>query len=189
MLTASRREKVRGDVATTQKIVENLLSGSTSGPDKVAESPVLTAMLDAFTAAAQRHQPMAVCAGAAIDVAGETHIAMLRAGHANPEGGVGAEPPVTDLLPMLEATSTRTALAASDPGMPANPVNADAMRMLMAIETYASDIPHVARRNSLAALAERDRARESFRNVSRPTDMSAAELRATIECLAERLAA
>jgi intracellular multiplication protein IcmO len=96
---------------------------------------------------------------------------------------------VTDLLPMLEATSAASLLGGADPGMPATPVNADTMRMLMAIEASAWDSPQAARRASLAALAERDRARENRQVPIRPTAMSAAELATTINRLSGRVAA
>jgi hypothetical protein len=75
-----------------------------------------------------------------------------------------------------------------DPGVPASPVNDDAIR-LRAIETYASGRPHVARRDSLAARAERDRARELRPKVIRPINMSGPELLAVIDRLSGRLAA
>jgi intracellular multiplication protein IcmO len=59
----------------------------------------------------------------------------------------------------------------------------------MAIETYASGLPHVARRDSLAALAERDRSRELPPKVNRPITMSGLEFLATINQLSKRLAA
>jgi intracellular multiplication protein IcmO len=137
MLGAPNRDEMRADVEARKSIVENLVSGRTSGPDRVEESPILTAMLDAFAAAAKARRPMSGCAAAAIEAAGEAHVTMLRSGYLNPEGGEGAEPPVTDLLPMLEATSAASLLGGADPGMPATPVNTDAMRMLMAIEASA----------------------------------------------------
>jgi hypothetical protein len=90
---------------------------------------------------------------------------------------------------MLEATSSAALLNEEDPGMPASPVHTDAMRLLVAIETAASGRPHAARRDSLAALAERDRARELRPAVTRPIAMSGTELIATINRLSERLAA
>jgi intracellular multiplication protein IcmO len=189
MLGAPNRDEMRADVEARKSIVENLVSGRTSGPDRVEESPVLTAMLDAFAGAAKARRPMSSCAAAAIESAGEAHVTMLRSGYFNPEGGEGAEPPVTDLLPMLEATSAASLLGGADPGMPATPVNADTMRMLMAIEASAWDSPQAARRASLAALAERDRARENRQVPIRPTAMSAAELATTINRLSGRVAA
>jgi intracellular multiplication protein IcmO len=189
MLSAPQSEEVLGDVSTTKTIIDNLVSGRTAGPDRVEESPALTAMLDAFSEAARTRQPMAACAATAIRAAGAAYLAMQQAGQVNPDGGPGAEPPVTDLLPMLEATSSTALVEEADPGMPARPVNADAMRLLMAIETYASGLPHVARRDSLAALAERDRARELPPKVTPPVAMSGPELLATINRLSDRLAA
>jgi intracellular multiplication protein IcmO len=189
MLAAPQKSDVRADVGTTRTIVENLVSGRTSGPDKVEETEVLTAMLDAFAAGAKDGRPMAACAAAAIDAAGSKHIAMLRAGHVNPDGGEGAEPPVTDLLPMLEAMSATALADVVDPGMPTSPISADTMRMLMAIETFASGSPQVGRRNSLAALAERDRARQDRPAPIRPAPMEGPEFVNLIDGLTDRLAA
>jgi intracellular multiplication protein IcmO len=146
-------------------------------------------MLDAFAMGAKERQPIAACADAAIDAAGSKHIAMLRAGHVNPDGGEGAEPPVTDLLPMLEATSAAVFAGAVDTGTPTGPINADDMRMLMAIETSAFGNPQVARQNSLAALAERDRARQARPAPNRPFGMAAPDLLKVIDGLIEQLAA
>ncbi|WP_158746696.1 type IV secretory system conjugative DNA transfer family protein [Acidisphaera sp. L21] len=189
MLAAPQRAEIRADVETTRTIVDNLVSGRTSGPDKVEESEILAAMLDAFAVDTGERRSTATRAAAAIDAAGSKHVAMLRAGHLNPEGGEGAEPPVTDLLPMLEATSAAALPHLVDPGVPASPVSADIMRILMAIEGYASGSPHVARRNSLAALAERDRGRRISPAVGRPAPLAAPDLIDLIERLVERLAA
>jgi intracellular multiplication protein IcmO len=189
MLAAPPKSDVRADVETTRAIVENLVSGRTSGPDKVEETDVLTAMLDAFATGAKDRQPIAACAVAAIDAAGSKHIAMLRAGHVNPDGGEGAEPPVTDLLPMLEAMNAATLAELDDPGMPASPINADTMRILMTIETFASGSPQIGRRNSLAALAEHDRARAYRQRSARPRPMTASELAQLIHGVCDRLAA
>jgi intracellular multiplication protein IcmO len=189
MLSAPPKADVRADVVTTRSIIENLVSGRTSGPDKVEETEVLAAMLDAFTAGAEERRPIAVRALAAIEAAGSKHAAMLRAGHLNPDGGEGAEPPVTDLLPMLEAVSAAPLGDARDPGVPVSPIDADTMRMLMAIETFASGSPQVGRRNSLAALAERDRAREYRQQPARPGPMTASELGSLINGVCDRLAA
>lgn len=189
MLAAPGREKVRASVNMTRSVVDNLVSGHTAGPDRVEESPVLSAMLDAFSTAAKASRPLSACATAAIVAAGEAQVRLLRAGHVNPEGGEGAEPPVTDLLPMLEATSTASQLEAADPGLPVSPVNIDTMRLLMAIETHASGTPQAARRASLAALAERDRARDDRAALQRPAALPAHELAALIRRLSDRLAA
>jgi intracellular multiplication protein IcmO len=189
MLAAPPKSDVRADVGVTRAIVDNLVSGRTAGPDKVEETEVLKAMLDAFATGAKNRQPMAACAAAAIDAAGSKHIAMLRAGHVNPDGGEGAEPPVTDLLPMLEAMNAAAMAEIVDPGMPASPISADTMRMLMAIETFASGSPQVGRRNSLAALAERDRAREHRQQSARPRPMTVSELAQLIHGVCDRLAA
>jgi intracellular multiplication protein IcmO len=189
MLAAPSKTEIRAVVGTTRTIVENLVSGSMSAPDKVNEGEILAAMLDAFAAAAKERQPIAACADAAIDAAGSKHIAMLRAGQVNPDGGEGAEPPVTDLLPMLEATSAAVFAGAVDPGTPTGPINAEDMRMLMAIETSTSGNPQVGRQNSLAALAERDRARQDRPARARPSVMGAPDFLKVINGLIERLAA
>jgi len=189
MLAAPERDDVRTAIETTTRIIDNLVSRRTSGPDRVEETPVLAAMLNALASGARNRSPMSVCAAAAIEAAGNAHAALVEAGHVNPDGGEGAEPPVTDLLPMLEAISIASQQDAADPGMPASPVSADAMRMFMAIETHASGSPHAARRASLAALAERDRARNDRPTSVRPALMSVSELTATINRLSERLAA
>ncbi|WP_158803511.1 type IV secretory system conjugative DNA transfer family protein [Acidisoma sp. L85] len=189
MLAAPQKADIRADVGRVQTIVENLVSGRTSGPDRVEESEILTVMLDAFAARAKERQPIAACAAAAIDVAGAKHIAMLRAGHVNPDGGEEAEPPVTDLLPMLETMSACGFTAAVDPGMPTSPISADDMRMLVNIETSASGSPQVGRRNSLAALAERDGAREDRSTPARPSEISAPILLEWITALIDQLAA
>ena len=49
MLSAPRSEEILGDVRTTKTIIGNLVSGRTAGPDRVEESPPLTAMPDRFT--------------------------------------------------------------------------------------------------------------------------------------------
>ncbi len=189
MLAAPRPDAIQAAVATTAAVVDNLVSGRTAGPDRVEESPVLAAMLDALAAGTAGRRPIAACAVAAVEAAGEAHFAMLQAGQVNPEGGEGTEPPVTDLLPMLEATGAAAARDAADPGMPASPVSADAMRLLVAIELHASGSPHAARRASLAALAERDRARDGRSKAVRPAALAASELAATINRLSDRLAA
>jgi intracellular multiplication protein IcmO len=189
MLAAPSKTEIRAAVGTTRTIVENLVSGRTSAPDKVKEGEILAAMLDAFAAGAKERQPIAACADTAIDAAGSKHIAMLRAGHVNPDGGEGAEPPVTDLLPMLETTSAAVFADAVDPGTPTGPINADDMRMLMMIETSAFGNPQVARQNSLAALAERDRARQALQTPIRPCAMPAPDLLKMIDGLIEQLAA
>jgi intracellular multiplication protein IcmO len=189
MLPAPRPEKVRAAADLTERIVDNLVSGRTAIPDREAEPPVLTAMLDAFAGALSAGKPMTACATAAIVAAGEAHGVRLRAGQPDPTGGGAAEPPVTDLLPMLEAISNASATAAVDPGLPANPISAETMQMLMAIETLASDSPHAARRDSLAALAERDRARDARAVPARPSAIQAAELVVLIDRLTDRVAA
>ncbi|WP_158803209.1 hypothetical protein [Acidisoma sp. L85] len=189
MLAAPSKTDIRATVGTTRTIVENLLTGRTSATDKVEDGEILAAMLDAFAAGAKERQPIAACADAAIDAAGSKHIAMLRAGHVNPEGGEGTEPPVTDLLPMLEATSAAVFAGAVDPGTPTGPINADDMRVLVRIETSVSRSAQVGRRNSLAALAERDRARQGRQAPARPSAMGAPELLKLIDGLIEQLAA
>jgi intracellular multiplication protein IcmO len=90
---------------------------------------------------------------------------------------------------MLEAISCAGTTESVDPGLPANPISAETMRMLMAIETLASGNPHAARRDSLAGLAERDRARDGRTAPMRPSPMQGAELEALINQLTDRLAA
>ncbi len=114
---------------------------------------MLAAMLDAFSAAAKQGRAMSACATEAIDAAGETYLTLLRAGHIKAEGGEGAEPPVTDLLPMLELTSQRTIEAADDPGMPNAPVDAEAMAQVTAIEMMAGGGAQTSRRAALETLA------------------------------------
>jgi intracellular multiplication protein IcmO len=189
MLAAPQPEVISAAGEVTARIVDNLVSGRTAIRDRVAESPVLTAMLDAFAEHANAGHTMSDCASAAIKTAGEAHGAMVRAGHLYPAGGEGAEPPVTDLLPMLEAASSAGARDTSDPGMPDNPISAEMMRMLMDIETFATGNPHAARRDSLAGLAERDRARDDRPGPVRAAAISASELAAMINHLADRLAA
>jgi intracellular multiplication protein IcmO len=189
MLAAPSKKEIHATVETTRTILENLISGRTSATDKVEEDEVLVAMLDAFAAGAKERQPIAACADAAIDAAGSKHIAMLRAGHVNPDGGEGAEPPVTDLLPMLEATSAAVFAGAVDPGTPTGPISADDMHMLMRIETSASGSSQVGRRNSLSVLAERDRARQDHSAPARPSAMGAPDLLRLIDGLIEQLAA
>ena len=189
MLAAPERDDIRIAVETTTRIIENLVSRRTTSPDRVEEAPVLSAMLDALAAGAKNRSPMSACAVAAIEAAGNAHATLVEAGQVNPEGGVGAEPPVTDLLPMLEAISIAAQRDVADPGMPASPVSADAMRMLMAIETLALGNPHAARRASLAALAERDRARDDRPASCRPAAKTPGELASIINHLSDRLAA
>jgi hypothetical protein len=117
------------------------------------------------------------------------HVAMLRAGHINPDGGEGAEPPITDLLPMLEAVSTAPVVVAADPGMPAALINPDLLRTLMTIETFASGNAQVARRNSLAALAEFEQARTRRLPIAHAPTMTAAGLKELVIDLVEGLAA
>ena len=101
-----------------------------------------------------------------------------------------AEPPVTDLLPMLQEACATSQRNDNDPGIPANPINAEAMRALMAIETVATGSPALGRRQALTALAERDRAFESVRLRSgRRPETSAEELAAMINALSDKLAA
>ena len=189
MLAAPKREDIRSEVNTTRTIIDNLVSGRTAGPDRVEESPVLAAMLDAIMTSLKDGHPMSEGASAAIVAAGEAQITMLREGHINPEGGEGAEPPVTDLLPMLEATGNASWREVADPGMPASPGGADAMRALVAIEFCASSNSQMARRDSLAALAERDRAVDAWPAPIRPNALSSDEMVSLIEQLTERLAA
>ncbi len=189
MLTALAQPEVRAMVAAREAVIQNLVSGSTSGPDRVAETPVLSAMLDAFLGAMKAGSRASSCAAAAIEAAGSAHADLLRRGHLNPGGGEGAEPPVTDLLPMLEATSQLQAGTGSDPGMPNTPVDADTMGMVTAIETTAWGSQQAARRAALASLAERDRAREIRHTLSRPGPLSAPELLAVIERIIEQIAA
>jgi intracellular multiplication protein IcmO len=189
LLAAPSKTDIRATVGTTRTIVENLISGRTSAPDKVEESEILAAMLDAFAEGAKERQPIVECANAAIDAAGSKHIDLLRAGHMNPDGGEGAEPPVTDLLPMLEATSAAVFAGAVNPGTPTGPISADDMHMLMRIETSASGSSQVGRRNSLSALAERDRARQDHSAPARPSAMGAPDLLRLIDGLIEQLAA
>jgi intracellular multiplication protein IcmO len=189
MLAAPKRDDIRAEATVTRTIIENLVSGRTAGPDRVEESPVLAAMLDAIMTRLKDGHPMSEGASAAIVAAGEAQITMLREGHVNPDGGEGAEPPVTDLLPMLEATAGVSWREAADPGMPASPVSADAMRALMAIEFCASSNSQMARRDSLAALAERDRAVDAWAAPVRPSALSPDEMVSLIEQLTKRLAA
>jgi intracellular multiplication protein IcmO len=189
MLPAPRHEQVRTAVETTAMVIDNLISRRTSGPDRVEETPVLAAMLDTLAAGTRDRRAMSVCAAAAIEAAGAAHAAMIQAGQVNPDGGDGAEPPVTDLLPMLEAIRMTSQPDAGDPGMPESPVSAEEMRMLMAIETHAMGSPHSARRASLAALAERDRARDGKPGLVRPGAMASHELAARIGQLVDGLAA
>ena len=189
MLAAPGRDDIQTAVDTTTRIIDNLVSRRTTSPDRVEESPVLAAMLDALAAGAKSRSPMSACAAAAIEATGNAHATLVEAGQVNPDGGVGAEPPVTDLLPMLEAMSAASQQEAADPGMPASPVSADAMRMLMAIETLALGNPHAARRASLAALAERNRARDDRPASRRPAAKTPDDLASIINRLSDRLAA
>jgi hypothetical protein len=90
---------------------------------------------------------------------------------------------------MLEAMNAATLAEIVDPGMPVRPISADTMRMLMAIETFASGSPQVGRRNGLAALAERDRAREYRQQSARPRAITVSELAQLINGVCDRLAA
>jgi hypothetical protein len=90
---------------------------------------------------------------------------------------------------MLEATSAAVFAGAVDPGTPIGPINADDMRVLMRIETSASGSAQAGRRNSLAALAERDRARQDRPAHSRPSAMAAPDLFKLIDGLIDQLAA
>ncbi len=59
MLSAPRDEEVRTAVETTAMVIDNLISRRTSGPDRVEETAVLTAMLDTLASGARDRRPVA----------------------------------------------------------------------------------------------------------------------------------
>ena len=189
MLAAPRPDLINASTALTRSIADALVSGAVATAESEPETPVLAAMLDALAEGGAQGQPIAVRADAAIAAAGDAELRLIRSGAVNPIGGEGAEPPVTDLLPMLEAVSAAASKEPVDPGMPASPVDGALMSALMAIEMVATRSPHAARRESLAALAERDRATSDRPAPKQPVVMSPDELVEVIETLCRSLAA
>ena len=74
-------------------------------------------------------------------------------------------------------------------GRPANPLSADLMRALVAIETASGCSPQLARRRSLTVLAERDRALQAKPVARPPQALAPADLAKLINRFTDRLAA
>ena len=180
------RLALQGEHDRIERLVETLRSKSAlAGIEE--EGPILAALLDGFGAALKDGTPPLQAARVAFGRAAGARTGGVASGEIKREGGAGAEPPVTDLLVMLEAIHAEPP-AANDPGVPASPVNADLMRAFMAIETMATGNQHLARRNSLAALAARDRALEDNLTVLKPAEVSPAGLVMLIDRVCQRLA-
>ena len=90
---------------------------------------------------------------------------------------------------MLEEACAASRRNDDDPGTPASPINADAIRVLAAIETVATGSSALGRRQALTALAERDRARESLRFHAPGPQSTPDELAIRIGALCDKLAA
>ena len=118
------------------QVVDCLLTGR-AAVGAEPERPILTALLDGVAAALRKPENLTEGIVMALQQAANAQIDVARAQHA---AGVPqhAEPPVTDLLPMLQAACATSRRNDDDPGIPANPINAEAMRALMAIETVAA---------------------------------------------------
>jgi intracellular multiplication protein IcmO len=189
MLAPPQTQQVRDDAAFVASIADNLVSGRVGAGVREEEPSVLAALLDAFAQAVAAGQTMAASATTAVGAAGAAHLVRIRAGAINPAGGEGTEPPVTDLLPMLEAASAASEAEPADPGVPDGPISAGLMRGLMALELLATGSQNGARLNSLAALAELDHAARRRRPGVRPPAMNSAHLAARILGLANQLTA
>jgi intracellular multiplication protein IcmO len=181
MLAAPRLEEIQAGSDMTARIVDNLLTGRVALGAEEPETPTLSALLQAFRDGADQGRPMAACARAAIDAAGQDQRQQIKAGALNQHDSSDAEPPVTDLLPMLEAASLRRVSQSNNiDTSPVTPVNADLMRTLMAIEMHANSTPHAARRNCLAAIADRDAALPD-QKIARPAPLQRETFIAMIE--------
>ena len=178
---------LRSEQDAIAQIVDCLLSGRASiGAEP--ERPVLTALLDGVAEALKNPETLGAGVVRAFHRAEMAQVDVARAQHA---AGIPqhAEPPVTDLLPMLEEACAAARRNDDDPGVPSNPINAEAMRALMAIETVATGSPAMGRRQALAALAERDRAVESLRWQIHAPGTTPEQLASRIDALCDKLAA
>ena len=187
LLAPPSGEALRQERERAADVVECLLAGQ-AAVGAEPEHPVLTALLDGVSRALQIPENLAEGMVKVLLGAAAAQIEVARAAYA---AGVAqhAEPPVTDLLPMLEEACAASRRNDDDPGNPASPINADAIRVLAAIETVATGSSALGRRQALTALAERDRARESLRFHASGPQSTPDELAARIGTLCDRLAA
>ena len=189
MLAPPSPQQLRADLDGTADLVRTLVSGEARfGVEP--EGPVLAALLGAFASSLKAGSGARAAAHAACEAAGRAHREGTEAGRIKRPGGEVAEPPVTDLLPMLEMIAAKVAdQDTTAAGLPANPVSADLMRALVAIETASGCSPQLARRRSLTILAERDRALQVKPVAKPPQALAPAELAALINRFTDRLAA
>lgn len=189
MLAPPSSQQLRADLDETADLVRTLVSGEARfGVEP--EGSVLAALLGAFASSLKAGSGARVAAQAACEAAGQAHREGTEAGQIKRPGGAGAEPPVTDLLPMLEMIAAKVAdQDTTAAGLPANPVSADLMRALVAIETASGCSPQLARRRSLTVLAERDRALQAKPVAKPPQALAPTDLAKLINRFTDRLAA
>ena len=161
-----------------ERIEQGLLSDMPDPP----LAATLSAMVAAFVASAAEGGPASAGVSAAIAAAGKVAAASKlptpEAGSVGlpapdpDDGGCAADAPgrqpVTVFTPMLDLSAECPAAAPGQAGRPVEPVDAELLARLRAIELAAGAARPAAQANALAALGERDRALAASRLPERP---------------------
>jgi intracellular multiplication protein IcmO len=153
MLAAPDIDAIRAEVGRLTRLVEAIEGGAVVAGSDHGGSPVLRALVGAFSSAVAAGAPADAAVTAAIDAVGE-----VRAPVATAPAKDDAARPVCDLTPMLDAAGARKTEAAPGRGTPLDPVDGDLVSTLTALEKYAGASEQAARTAALSAIADRDSA-------------------------------
>jgi intracellular multiplication protein IcmO len=155
MLAAPDIDAIRAEVGRLTRLVEAIEGGAVVAGSDHGGSPVLRALVGAFSSAVAAGAPADAAVTAAIDAVGGVPRAPVATAPAKDDA---AAPPVCDLTPMLDAAGVRKTEAAAGRGTPLDPVDGDLVSTLTALEKYAGASEQAARTAALSAIADRDSA-------------------------------
>ena len=170
MLAAPTKADTDLPARRVAELRDRIEHGLLSDLPEPALDATLAALVAALTASAATDAPLGVGVAAAIAAAGDVvarappapagiRLAVLASDQDEERAGGGpGRQPVTVFTPMLDLSAERLAASPGQVGRPVEPVDADLLASLRAIERAAGAAKPAAQANALAALGERDRA-------------------------------
>jgi intracellular multiplication protein IcmO len=154
MLREPDREAIREWMRRADTLARRIASGTLDLEDEEDVPPVLEALVDGFSRAAEAARAAGECATGALRALAEVPEDRLPPRPPPPADGT----PVTAVSPMLVAASARRNPGSQSDASPEPPVDASLVRRLIDIEGALRVSPATARAAAMAALGERDEA-------------------------------
>ena len=175
MLPPPDAGQVRNRVDHLNRLVANIEQGRLGAAGGEDPSPVLAALIQGFSNAANKGSSPSTCVRAGLAEIARLPITALPGRPASPADGT----PITSVGPMLRSATARIFSAPEVAALPNEPVDVRLRRQIEVIEGLAGSLPQDVRGIALSILGDRDEALEAVAVVD-PPPMTVAALEAHI---------